>query len=344
MRRWSLRELQEAIGCVVSHNALAKYEKGEMMPGSSGLLVLAKALNLPVDFFFRPFRWKVGTMHFRKKARFPVSSQKAIGEQTMDFVERYREIEELVGDVREFSSPFAKTDYVQSRADAGRFAAKLRKVWNLGDDPLPSVIDLMESQGIKVLELPMDANDFDGLCCETEIGPVVVLASQAKENIPRKRMSAAHELGHVVLQFPQGNDVRDEETAVKEFAGAFLLPERTFTDAFGKKRERWTVRELVEIKRQFGVSIMGIMKRAESLGLISESRYKSFCVLANRWKWRSKGEPGDNVWMGCEKGIRFQQLVRRAIAEEVISISKGAALMNTPIDKIQDIEMRQVIE
>jgi Zn-dependent peptidase ImmA (M78 family) len=158
-------------------------------------------------------------------------------------------------------------------------------------------------------------------------------------------MTVAHELGHVVLRFPDGCEERNEEQAVKSFAGAFLLPKRTFIESFGRKRDRLTVRELVEIKRQFGVSIMGIMKRAVSLELISETRYKTFCFFVNKWGWRSKGgEPGDNVWTGCEEGTRFPQLVRRAMAEELISSSKGAALLGIPLAEIRDAEMCQLIE
>jgi Zn-dependent peptidase ImmA (M78 family) len=338
----SLRALGDAIGGAVSHNALAKYEKGEMMPGSNVLLALSAALDQPVDFFFRPFRLIIGQVRFRKKSKFPASRQRAIREQAQDFVERYREAEELVNDVRTFTPPFnGKT--VQSVDDAELFAEELRKVWKLGDAPLPNLHELMASRGIKMLELDLDSDGFDGLSAETDAGPVVVIGGHLNKNMPRKRMTEAHELGHVVLPFPEGSEESDEEKAVAAFAGAFLLPKRTFTEAFGKQRQQWTVAELKEIKRQFGVSIMGIMKRAETLGLLRAGAYKRFCILTSQWGWRTKkSEPGDEAWNGNETDGRFRQLVRRAVAEERVSLSKGAALLRIPMAEFRQ-EMNEII-
>ncbi len=341
MRCLSLRALETAMKGFVSHNALAKYERGDMLPGSDVLIALSEALAQPVDFFFRPFKIGVSQVRFRKKARFPASRQKAVKEQAADYVERYREAEELVGDVRTYAAPLPSNP-LGSVAEAERMADKLRGAWKLGHDPLPNVFELMESKGIKVLELPDENRDFDGLSAETDAGPVVVIAAHLNQNLPRKRMTEAHELGHIVLKFDPQLDEKTEEQAVAAFAGAFLLPADTFTAAFGQSRHRFTVAELVEIKAHFGVSIMAIMRRALSLGLINASTYKSFCVLTSRWGWRSKGEPKDDRYAGCEFDGRFRQLVRRAVAEEIITLSKGAALLGEPMSRVRH-DMEQVI-
>jgi Zn-dependent peptidase ImmA (M78 family) len=341
MRGFSLRALEAAVSTLVSHNALAKYERGEMMPGSEVLIALAEALSQSVDFFFRPFRVKVNEVRFRKKAKLGVGRQKAIRELAADYVERYREAEELAGDVREFSSPLA-SGKISTLAEAEEAAATLRKAWHLGLDPLPNIFELMESRGIKVLELPDDDRDFDGLSADTEVGPVVVIASHLNQNLPRKRMTEVHELGHVTAHMADDLDEKTEEKLIGAFAGAFLLPAETFTEAFGKNRHRFAVAELVEIKAHFGVSIMAIMRRARSLGLIEEPTYKNFCITVSRLGWRSKGEPGDDRYVGCESDGRFRQLVRRAVAEESISLSKGAALLGEPLSRVRR-DLEQVI-
>lgn len=325
----------------VSHNALAKYERGEMKPGSEALIALADALAQPVDFFFRPFRVEVSEVRFRKKSKLGVARQKAIRELAADYVERYREAEELVGEVREFVPPLAPAK-VATVADAERAAAELRKGWRLGNDPLPNLFELMESKGIKVLELPEGDRDFDGLSADTDVGPVVVIAAHLNENLPRKRMTEAHELGHVIMPVADGLDEATEEKLIGAFAGAFLMPAETFTEVFGKNRRRFAVAELVEIKARFGASIMAIMRRALSLGLIDQPTYKNFCITVSKWGWRSQGEPGDEKYLGCEMDGRFRQLVRRAIAEETISLSKGAALLGEPLSRVRR-DLEQVI-
>lgn len=341
MRDLSLRALEAAILGAVSHNALAKYERGEMMPGSETLIALGEALAQPVDFFFRPFRVEVNEVRFRKKAKLGVGRQRAIRELAADYVERYREAEELAGDVRQFVKPLAGRK-VSTIAEAEGAASALRKEWSLGQDPLPNVFELMENKGIKVLELPDEDRDFDGLSADTEVGPVVVIAAHLNKNLPRKRMTEVHELGHVAVPLADGVDEKTEEKLMAAFAGAFLLPAETFTEAFGKKRHKLAVAELVEMKAHFGASIMAIMRRALSLNLITESTYKSFCVITSQWGWRSRGEPGDERYAGCESDGRFRQLVRRAVAEEVISLSKGASLLGEPLSAVRK-DLEQVI-
>ena len=70
MRALSLRGLAETLKGAVSHNALAKYENGEMMAGSDVLGLLSDALKQPPDFFFRPFTLQLKEIKFRKHIGF----------------------------------------------------------------------------------------------------------------------------------------------------------------------------------------------------------------------------------------------------------------------------------
>ena len=330
MMGWSLRELSEKIGGTVSYAALAKYEHGKMEPSSGVLLALADALKQSPDFFFRPFRLQLTGIRFRKKSRLSVTAETAFREQACEYFERYQEIEERVGDVRTFNPPFpGKTITAPEQAD--EFARRLREKWKLGVDPLPNVQQLLEDNGIKVFELATEDRQFDGLKAGTGAGPVVVLASWLNSNLPRKRMTEVHELAHIVLPFIEGTPDREEEPPVARFAGAFLLPEESFKPAFGSHRHHLGVGELIQLKVTFGVSIWAIMKRAEQLGLISPSVYQRFCIYANERQWRTKGEPGDDLYQRPERHGRFRQLVLRAVAEDIISIAKGAELLGVDL-------------
>lgn len=341
MHGFSLRALSEATGSVVSHAALAKYESGVMHPGSEVLIALSKALNQSIDYFYRPFELEMSEVRFRKKTRLGVSAQKAILEKARDYFERYHEAEELADDVKRFKSPFAGK-VIKDASTAESMADELRKAWRLGGDPLPNVQELMESHGIKVFEAEVEGTDFDGLSAETSVGPVVVLSRHLNSNLPRKRMTSTHELAHVVAEFEEGIDERVEEDFAKRFAGAFLLPQETFIPAFGKSRQKLSLGELIDLKARFGASIFAIMKRAEQLALISPSTFKQFCIFANTQHWRSNGEPGDDQYKGIEGDGRFRQLVLRAVAEEQISSSRGAALLGIPLTQFRR-EIQEVL-
>lgn len=337
----SLRQLSTAMEGQISHNSLAKYEQALMMPDSKVLILLAKALDQSTEFFFRPFSVRVGEVRFRRKSRLPAKRAAAIREQAAIALERYCEIEEITGDVRRFQ-PLFQSETVRQPEDAEQLADKTRNAWNLGSDPIPNIHELLEEKGIKVVQITEQDTAFDGLSATTDAGEMMVLASHLDSNIPRKRMTESHELAHIILPVPDDLDERQEESLAKRFAGAFLMPAASFTTAFGQHRTAISLGELLTLKARYGVSMMAIMKRAQQLELISEPTYRQFCKFASMNQWRTKGEPDDQKFRNMEADCRYRQLVLRAVAEDLISASKGAALMNCPLDEFRQ-EFREMV-
>lgn len=323
----SLRAVSDATGGELSHTAIAQYEKGAMNPGSANLIALSRALNQPVDFFFRPFQAHlIKPVRFRRKTGLGKREQDALQIRAVDFFERYYEIEDLMKEERPFHNPLPN-DPVRTPEDAATMARHLRKEWKLGIDPLPNLHELMELNGIKVCEVFCKNEAFDGFCSATDRGPVVVIASWLNRNLLRKRATEVHELAHVMARVPENLTEKEEENIVWSFAGELMLPKEAFVDAFGEKRHNLSIQELVAIKQLFGASIMSIVFRARSLGLIDENLYLQFWKYVNAHKWRSNGEPGDDLYQGNESHSRFRQLVLRGVVEERISLSRGAALL-----------------
>jgi len=331
----SLRALADATGGAVSHNAIARYESGEMAPGSDVLIALARALDQPLDFFFRPFRLELSGVSYRKKSVLSETAKESIKDRALDFFERYGEIEGLLGEHRPFDNPLSSTP-VKSTEEIAERAKQLRDAWELGPGPLPNIHELMELKGIKVHELRKAPAEFDGFAARTPTGPVVVIADWLNKDLPRKRMSEVHELSHVVLTVPEGLSEREEEKMVWDFAGELLLPEEAFRDAFGECRTAVTLGELIRIKALFGASIMAIVHRAQKLGIISEAAAKKFWVFVTKQNWRQVGEPGADAYKGDESYSRFRTLVYRAVTEEKISLSKGAAYLHISVSELRE--------
>lgn len=333
----SLRSLASATNGTVSHNAIARYEKGVMLPGSAALSAIAEGVRQPLDYFIRPFHSRLELKHIRFRRRVSKlgnKTKKALQDRALDFFERYCEIEEILGVRHEYSNPLGRRS-VSNGDQVVELAKELRSKWNLGSDPLPNIHELMELKGIKVHELQTDETSFDGFSAETESGPVVVIADWLNRDIPRKRMTEVHELAHVLLEIPEDMDERAEEEIVWAFAGELLMPKNEFVDKFGY-RTRVTLSELIALKRHFGVSIMALVNRAGKLGLIKESAKVGFFKYASREKWRQIGEPGKNVYSGSESNNRFRTLVHRAFVEQRISVSKAAALLGESIERVRE--------
>ena len=286
---------------------------------------MAEALNQDVDFFFREPGLKLEGLQFRKASRLGAKEEEAIRERAVDHFERRREIEELLGIASQFKNPLANLT-LRSGADVEGAAAQLREVWRLGEDPLPNVREMLESKGIMMFEVDAPES-FNGFAGHADGHPAIVLAQWLDRDLPRKRFTALHEVGHLLLKLSDKLALREQEAICHRFAGAVLIPQRVFVAEFGGHRQRVSLAELVSLKERYGMSVAAIMRRALDLVLISPALYKRFCITSRQKGWHKK-EPG--AYAGRESSARFEQLVVRAAAEAVISESKGAALLNEP--------------
>ncbi len=325
MHGLSLRALAEKLEGRVSHNALHKYEQGQMMPDSEVLIAVADALDQDVDFFFREPALELKELQFRKASRLGVKEEESIRERAVDYFERQMEIEGLLGISSPFENPLSARK-IKDREDVEEAAEILREKWRLGDDPLPNVREMLESKGIMVFEVDAPES-FNGFAGWADKNPVIVLARWLERDLPRKRFTALHEAGHLLLKLAEGMADKEQESVCHRFAGAMLIPRKIFISEFGGHRQRVSMRELSNLKARYGMSIAAIMRRAADLDLITPALYKEFCIVSRKEGWHKK-EPG--TYAGRESSSKFEQLVLWAASQSVISESKGAALLNEP--------------
>jgi Zn-dependent peptidase ImmA (M78 family)/transcriptional regulator with XRE-family HTH domain len=336
----SLRALADEMQGALSHGALNKYETGAMAPGSQALIHLSRALKQPMDYFFREFEaaWTREPCFRRRVSKLGVRERNSLLERSLDYFERYREIEEITGEHIPFHNPLPSSP-AKSETEVSARAKQLRKAWNLGDDPLPNLQELMELKGIKVYEIETSNEGFDGLYCTVNEQPVVVVASWLNRVIPRKRMTEVHELAHAVLHLPELEEA-EEEKLVNRFASELLLPEEQFKSFWGAKRKAISLGELIQMKAFFGASIMAIVYRARQLSLISKEAANSFWLHVSKEGWRTNGEPGDDLVEAGKPNNRFHQLVLRGVSEQKISESRGAAMLKCSIESLRG-ELKQ---
>lgn len=314
-------ELVNRIEGLVSKNAIAKYERGEMMADGKVLIALANALNVKPDYFFRPFTVEIENIEFRKKSKLTVKKVNAIKQKVTDIVERYLEVEQFLSIESGFSNPIGDLE-IKDKKDVEKAVNKLLKAWRIGFNALPNVIELLEDKEIKVIEI--DAPDeFDGFSGWAD-GQYPVIVINRHYTIERKRLTALHELGHLVLKFHKDISHKEMERMCFQFAGAMLIPEETLRMEIGDSRSHISIPELIVIKENYGISIQAIMQRAKDLEIISEFAYIQF----RKWISSNRAEEGLGQYIGKEQSGRFLQLIFRAAAEEVISMSKAANLAN----------------
>lgn len=208
-------------------------------------------------------------------------------------------------------------------------ARELRKAWQLGNAPIFNLIELLEDNKIKVIEIE-SADTFDGLSAWANEGaiPVIVLNNSTLKSLDRKSLTALRELAHLILNL-DGHTEKQREKFCHYFAAAILLPSDTLEMAVGKSRTKLLLPELGVIKKQYGISIQAIAYRTKDLGIITPSYFKQFIFFINQSGF-SIEEPF--AYEGPEKSRRFSQLLFRALGEELISMSKAASSAKRFVD------------
>ena len=309
---------------LVSKNSISKYEKGLMMADVKILLALSKSLEVKTDYFFRPFTVEIQNIEFRKKSKLSVKNLKSVKQKVSDIVEKYIEIEQFLNIVTAFKNPVSNIK-ITSKENVEQAVNKLRKDWKLGLNAFANVIDLLEDREIKIVEVDThDAFDgFDGFSgWANKSIPIIVI--NKNYNTETKRLTTLHELGHLLLNFDDDLSQKEIEKYCYQFAGAMLMPEHTFKSEIGSSRSHFSQQELIAIKETYGISILAIMARAKDLGIISDAHY----IVFRKRISRNRTEEGLGKYKGDEQSYRFMQLIYRAAAEEVISLSKAANLSN----------------
>lgn len=320
----SLQEVADSLEKNVTRQAIYRYEKGEVLPDSKTLDELSKLFNVRSDFFFREAKVEIGTVEYRK-LKISAKEESRIQEQTKDYLSRYLEIEEILGIKTEFVNPLNGFPKVSSYANVNAAAELLRDKWNLGLIAISNIAELLEDKHIKILKLNADAG-FDGLqTMANQTIPVIAYNERQMNKKDRIRFTLLHELAHLLLSFDENLTHKDIETLCHQFAGAMLLPEKVIKEELGAFRHRLSVNELGNIKKQYGISMQAIVLRANVCGIVNTNFTKQFFTIMKDNGWKID-EPVD--FEGHEESGRFEQLVYRALSEELISISKAAALKN----------------
>lgn len=324
----SLRSLAAKAG--ISHTTLNKYEHGEQVPGSRQLAAIAQALGVRTEYLLRTASVELGPVEYRA-SRLPVRVKNRIHAEVLDQLERWHELLDLFPTdvVPPFSLPSGLPEPVEDQDALETIADQVRLAWRLGEDPIPDLIDTLESRGILVVQTELDdAHRFNGLSAMAGDGlarPVIVVDAGWPGD--RQRFTLAHELGHLILQ-GRVSSTLNVEKACDRFAGAFLLPRPAARQALGEYRQTLEPQELGLLKAEYGLSMQSCLFRALQAGIISRTVQQDLFREFSKRGWR-KREPGPEL--PRERTVRYRQLVYHALAEDFIGESKAAELLKLSV-------------
>ena len=337
---FSMRELAKRMSPPVSAQAISKYESGQMMPRWSALFSLAQALDVSVDFLMGGQVQELETVEFRKHSRTSAKDRAQAEVVVTEQLENYLAIESIL-ELEPAADPFGgvRTDHIRSIEEAESAADDLRKRWNLGVDPIPSMTGLLESKGIKVIEADL-AENVDGLACTVKLvrgrpdTQAVVVSRHS--NIERRRFTLAHELAHRVI-LGVVSPALTLEKAMHRFAAAFLVPAEHLRGQVGGDRRGFTYGEIVRLKHVYGIAASAMLLRLRDVGILSPQYVsRAFRTYARTWRKDEPDPIAENEGLGTfEKPQRFESLVWRGLGEQLFSPVRGAELLQRPLHEVE---------
>lgn len=271
-------DLAEIVG--VTRQAISKYERGISKPTIDVLLAISKSLNFPLEFFYKnefETMAKSSPLFFRSNANIAKKSKTAC----KSFIKLTNDVKIQLEDYVDFPCvelSVTDLDYEDlSFADIENLALQVRKAWGIDNAPVGDLIGLLENNGVIVSQLYADEKVFKGIdafSCWKNATPYI-LYNPSRKSAVRIRFSILHEVGHLIMHSSLSEEDATKKAVIDfvdqqadQFAAAFLMPVTSFPDEiYGSSLAAMTV-----IKEKWGVSISAILKRCESLGLLTDNQ------------------------------------------------------------------------
>ncbi len=271
----------------VSQSDISKLEGGEKTPGKDLIAKIAAFFGYTEEFFSRPFMaLPSGLVFHRKRSALAATVRKRIVAEA-----RARMLD---------LSIFAKSAGIIPRklpVREGRYpeemARGVRIAWGIPKGPVDNLVETLERHRIAVLSFDFGTDLLDGFFMPpAERGSLYCIVINASAAFPpdRRRFTLAHELGHLILHRDEfaDEDVTRQEGEANTFASEFLMPAEDIAGDFG---EPLTFARLRELKAKWKVSMGALVKRAKSLGAITDFEEKRIWFLFSRYGYRKREPP-----------------------------------------------------
>lgn len=278
-------ELAEAVG--VTQAAISRYISSARVPDPAEIEKLAAAVGVTSGLLTHQFSMRAAigvTAHMRRQK----STRVSLWKRAEAKLNMYRmHLAMLTA-----RAPLHATNHVPAYDYAftspAEAAQHTRTLWQVPLGPVRSMTALLESAGVVIVETDLETPRIDGLSQWSAENPVILLNTSLAPS--RRRLTLAHELGHLVLHGDgYVDDDIDVEAQANQFAAEFLMPEIEVRPHLRNA----STGKLFDLKREWGVSIQALFERASHFGLVTKEQRTAFYRQLNSRGWRT-AEPDED--------------------------------------------------
>lgn len=339
-RAMSMEDLAEDVG--ITRQSVSKYERGIVSPSPETLQAISFSLGFPPEFFYKAEKnSNAGSspLFFRSKSNIAKKIKNACKYQVKWTDEIKKQLEVYVDFVQR-DIPTIDIDYEDlTFEDIEELALTIRKDWQLNDDPISDLIGLLENRGVIVTQFA--ENNFcafkgiDAFSCWRDGTPYILYHATQKSAV-RTRFSILHELGHLIMH----SSIAEDDSIKKEivdladmqadrFAAAFLLP----ATSFPKDIRSTSLASLEIVKRKWGAAMSTIIKRCETLEVLTENQINYLKRQMTTQKYWYK-EPLDDVLTVADPEM-MRDAIYLLLDNKIIT---KAAFINASALPVQDLK------
>jgi Zn-dependent peptidase ImmA (M78 family)/DNA-binding XRE family transcriptional regulator len=324
-RGMNMTQLAREIG--IDLRSVSAYEKGEYEPKEDRLELIAKVLGFPLSFFLLPDIPELSpdAASFRAMSKMSASKRDIALSAGGVALLLNQAIEER------FTLPQPDLPDLSREPNPEAAAAELRRCWGLGEAPIKNMIHILESKGIRVYSLAIDAQEVDAFSLWREDQPFVFL--NTRKSSERSRFDCGHELGHLVIhRHGEQRLIDGSQTIEREadaFSSAFLMPRAS---VLGYAPRTPTLDNLIQLKKVWGVSVAALNYRLHDLGLTSDWHYRELAMQISRQGYR-KTEP-------CSGPHETSQILGKVLAglrDEGVSKTEIAQELHVTVNELNEL-------
>lgn len=324
MSNMSQGELAQRIG--LNKVAVSNYELGKRTPDLATIRKIADALCVNIGRLTESYGDEVVVEHgaFRKHSRVSKAMQEVILGYADRYLARLFQVVSFLGEAA--LAPIPQIERVPA-VDFESAGQHLRRILELpASGPIGNITDILENKGYIICPIQVEDHCFSGNSGTANGRPYIAVNTTMPAE--RQRFTLIHELAHLVFIF---EDNSNEERMVNGIAGAFLLPESDIKRELGPKRS--DIRgNLRYIQHEYNVSMAAIVMRARQTNIIDERT----CALTHKWMTNQGLRRDEQSGIEPEKSYLLEQLTVRAVAEEEITVSKAAELLERPLIEVRE--------
>ncbi|PKH10322.1 ImmA/IrrE family metallo-endopeptidase [Planomicrobium sp. MB-3u-38] len=326
-RGMTITQLSEKLN--LTKQMISKYENGLANPNFETVAKLMMILNFPKQFFYEQdlVQLKVGNTFFRSLLSISKREQER-QQYPLKIVSIMRTLLDEYVEFPDINLPFSEIES-EGFHSPEQAATYLREYWEMGENPIPNMVELLESKGFIINAFSFKNTGIDAfgrkqttLIRKKQFDSYVISLSDDSRVSVRRRFNAAHELAHFLLHdlIIDSDELTKEqykkmEVEAHEFAGAFLLPAQAFVDDI--LAHPTDLNNYIHLKRKWKVSISAMTMRAYKLGVITLPQYQQLQRKISFNNWR-KTEPLDDK-LPVEEPSALKQAIQLLIEHNVLS-------------------------